>query len=974
MNLNKQRRPIFFFVLVLVIVAFITIASIKSFEYTLLFSLLIIAILYLSRHIWLPDGIGKSRIRRLSLWMAVSTVSLFGFWPTLKSLIIENIVAKIFPEFNHSNLDYFPTISLVFILVVIWIVNYYMRDSTLPPLKTPIQEEIKTPNFLDSLKSVCESLAEDVRSIDIRTNWSAKQFVPLEAEVEIQTKNGSIKKVTDLLSSIRKSNDRLFLVLGDPGSGKSVALRKLALDLASEVNQSGRIPIYINLKEWHPSREWTPSTPPTVEEFGDFVKKNVINRDIVTAKFFRKYYDDLYISGRLYFILDSFDEMPAVLDEADGSPLIKELSHVLFKFLKGARHESQGILASRIFRKPTKEFQTKTTLELRPFTEEKIIKTLEKSELFDVSLIQKLFKKRLDLVPISRNPFTLALISDYVEKNNNALPENQSALYESYIQSTFDACADRIARKNLTIKSCISQTKTIAKLMFDNYGFEVPINELRSIITEFNIDDIIDILVFSRIGRKGTGDSNQFSFVHRRFCEYFAVQSLIDSNSKIDFDSIPNDSQWRDALVFYCEVVDENEAIRIAQFCWSIISKSKDLRNKKALHCLRFLNDAFKGRKTCLSSFQAHLGNFIDKQIFKENNILSVKYAIESVGLLNLNDADKIVANAFDLSNSWLNETCVKSCRHLGGISDKLQQKLIIFIDDIGSFEFMRRRKNLKFSLSLSEGFSSVLKFYNLKLFGLQLLFSSMLLSIIVAPLAPIFSFAFLFFVLLVEDSLMHYIPNRARREVAFIYFRTIFFGILGILIYQNITNFGKPIEHFFNSLSLIQNPLTHLILSLICFFGSIPYFKIAYAKVLYKRPKLKIAFFFIVALILVGTIFVIVLNSEYKNYLIGFLTISSIVISLAYTFLNLIPNWKMYKNINQSRLNDRKYIYRSYMQFNEKKGLFQAFFQMKLAMYIRDNINEVKGSWPNDDILQVSNRESDLIIAKKEEQWLSKN
>jgi len=39
-------------------------------------------------------------------------------------------------------------------------------------------------------------------------------------------------------------------VLGEPGYGKSTALRKLANMLLAEVYKTNKIPIYINLKDW----------------------------------------------------------------------------------------------------------------------------------------------------------------------------------------------------------------------------------------------------------------------------------------------------------------------------------------------------------------------------------------------------------------------------------------------------------------------------------------------------------------------------------------------------------------------------------------------------------------------------------------------------------------------------------------------------------------------------------------------------
>ena len=75
--------------------------------------------------------------------------------------------------------------------------------------------------------------------------------MPLKADVEIKRKGKNQKKVVDLLAALKKchqNNQPIYLLIGEPGSGKSVALRKLCRELLEEVDESGKIPLYINLK------------------------------------------------------------------------------------------------------------------------------------------------------------------------------------------------------------------------------------------------------------------------------------------------------------------------------------------------------------------------------------------------------------------------------------------------------------------------------------------------------------------------------------------------------------------------------------------------------------------------------------------------------------------------------------------------------------------------------------------------------
>ncbi len=698
---------------------------------TIIVSVVICVFLFITRPVWLPESHGKTKVRVLSLTLAFAAIGSFFFWKQLVQEVAVGFI-KQFDADIATKLERFevvPVIALLFLLVVIALVNYWMRDKTAMGIhEKPIKEDIPDLNFNELLLLVVGALYDDLRNIDRETNWSASLFTPLDAEVEVTRGSNREKRVTDLLKAIKRSKERLFLVIGDPGSGKSVALRKLAQDLAkeNEVKKTGKIPVYINLKEWAVEKEWTEEKPPTVHELNEFVKENLMGRDIVTSKFFRGYYDRLYETGRLYFILDSFDEIPAVLDEQENSELIKKLSAVIFKFLKGARSkESQGILASRVFRKPTRDFQTNVTLEIRPFTEQKIINTLRRSKVYNDELIKRLFKERSELVPVARNPFMATLISDYAEHNNNRLPANQSEMYESYISRTLDACQSRMDKRGISKSQIIECCIAIADLMFKEYGLEVPIHKVRNRLSHLPIEDAIDVLKFARLGRLGSSDESRFSFVHRRFAEYFAVQKMLQEDYAVDFEAIPSDSRYRDALVLYCEVAEEEKAIAIADFCWSCIQDAENRTRLEVIHALRFLNDAFKGRKELLINFQDDLGNYIIGIINQRKNILEIKLATESLNLLDEKIFKIGLYNALIIQNNWVTETALKSCRSLSHIDYGIEVMILRYVFNQKIIELQKNYSQLQFSFSLSEAFNKVkLALFQRKIADFMLLLS----------------------------------------------------------------------------------------------------------------------------------------------------------------------------------------------------------------------------------------------------------
>ena len=712
----------------------------KDTTSAVMLSVIIGMILIVGRPLWFSSRHGDTTVRLLSLSIALSAVFAFVGWKAFLEDFFKVWLKDNYNDYIPQNQEFMAGMIFLFLAFVIYTINSGLkRDSTGMGIHPEsIDKDIPEPSYKDRLYSVCEALTDDLKIIDNKTNWSTHLFTPLDAEVEVNTRNGKERKITDLLKAIKQSKNRLFLVLGAPGAGKSVALRKLCQDLACEVKSTGKIPVYVNLREWQATQKWSQDNPPTIEQLTDFIKSNVMNRDIVTTKFFERYFDKLYETGRLYFVLDSFDEIPEVLNEKENSELIQKLSEVIFRFLKGARQESQGILASRMFRKPTAEFQTEVTLEIRPFSEEKIIQTFQNAGNFDQKIIRKLFVDRPELVPISRNPFSAVLISEFFERNCGRLPLNQSEMYQSYIEQVLHSCSNRIQQKKITEEIVISTTIEIASLMFESYGLEAPVTEISKKLPSFPVDDVIDILKFARLGRAGSGDDNIFSFSHRRFTEYFAVKKIIKENNRIDLEVIPRDSQWRDALVLYCEVVDEKNATRVAEFCWRQLKKSDNLRNPEAIHCLRFLRDAFRGRPECMGAFIDDFSLFLKSQIHEENDVISIQLVVDSLPLLKENEIEGGVEKAMQLENSIVDDVAIGIYRNLSKASDNFLCRVSEVINDKNIFQLFKERKKLIFSFSLSEDFSKILRDIKIRIFSLYVTWVLFFLLIVMYPIASI--------------------------------------------------------------------------------------------------------------------------------------------------------------------------------------------------------------------------------------------
>lgn len=557
--------------------------------------------------------------------------------------------------------------------------------------------------------------------IDEESNWSDSDYTTLEAEVEMTRQYGKrARVVADLVKAIHKDREtQSFILIGDPGSGKSVSLRRLARELYKEVPSLGIwavVPVYVNLKEWTGSRQ------PTDEDIGNFVYKYLLRISGRSGQsFLKNYYEKMLSGGLFFFIFDSFDEMPMVLDCDDRSDRLKKISQAFDTFFKDL-HNCRGILSSRPFRQPV-GFRGRR-LSIRPFQEQQIrsaMKTWLLGEALDADkIVRRLFKERPHLSPALRNPFMSDLIAQYVIHHRDNLPSNYYELFDHYINRRFDEDTSNLEELNLTKADVVGAAIEIARTIYNtpDIGLEISVSALKSTINDPLLENKIKAMQYSRIVRWGGTSRDRFSFVHRRFAEFFAVRVFLENPDMVNHNAIPNDSRWRDGLVVYCGVANDEEVRKLADFAWEMIQENVErlksgnvLEARSAIHCLRFLRDACQSRPECIEHFQNELSELI-VDLIENEELLVAKIATESLPLVTPDARNQGITKAFGRGISWLSETALRSCRHLSELEPEVVESIRKYIRNLSTLSLIKSFKNSDFNLSLSDSLKPV-RLYN---------------------------------------------------------------------------------------------------------------------------------------------------------------------------------------------------------------------------------------------------------------------
>lgn len=425
-------------------------------------------------------------------------------------------------------------------------------------------------------KQFLKVVISDLSSIAKAEAWNDQHFTDLEAEVEIEgsyyssrwmrfrkKRSSGLRREPSLIKAIDESSERCLLLMGDPGSGKSVALRHLAMQMAERSLKSSKelapIPLYVNLREMGSLA----ADEITVDAVKRFVIDNMRRGDADTAEYIKSNWDDFQKRGIWFFLFDSFDEIPAVLHSAVVEKAVASYGKAIQQFMDGFGG-CRGVLASREYKSPGAiPWPRLKILPLNEDRQEELVgRTFLSKEQKNIAL------RAVSLSPSAtfRNPLFLTLLCRYV-RENSAPPANEHELLYVHVKSLANRDGDYVAQRwGLGANNLLDGASKLAMLyaVTPDLGLAPTVDEIEgalngeSLVQGASVSSVIEALTYVKIGRTDVPSSDKshrrFAFSHRRYQECLFAMLLSRQEDTLAPENLIGDARWREYTVALLQV------------------------------------------------------------------------------------------------------------------------------------------------------------------------------------------------------------------------------------------------------------------------------------------------------------------------------------------------------------------------------------------------------------------------------------
>ncbi|PQJ78246.1 NACHT domain-containing protein [Polaribacter porphyrae] len=428
--------------------------------------------------------------------------------------------------------------------------DIYKKEAPFEVNRIQILEDFK--KFIFSTKPLKKVIIRDSDREQFITNIQELQFyisrnfyLPENSESfnknEIYFQNSilDLDKLVFNLTKINPKNENKIInglvILGNPGMGKSVELKELAIRYWNDRDNLKWIPFY----------------------------RNVSN-----------FTSDCKLQDHLPNEWENIPQLLIILDGLDEVSFAQNFRTKLEKFILDSKSKNQNIkfiisCRTNIYQNTIKNIESFKCYILDKIKFSEAFNYLEKKFKFksDNYTNLTLNKSQKEFFEI---PYFLNLFGDYYSKNN-ILPSNKSDLFEKYIQKRLNdddlRLKETVFDKSIVLSSC----KKIALILEAMQENEIKDGYLNLILGN-NKQDFINSCFIQKVF-----NSNSWEFEHRSLQEFLVAKTLstLSFNDIISFISIDEETSnthpsWFNSITYLINVLDEKSELYAHVIDWLI--------------------------------------------------------------------------------------------------------------------------------------------------------------------------------------------------------------------------------------------------------------------------------------------------------------------------------------------------------------------------------------------------------------------